>query len=98
MTYFRTTDIFYIEGAEKGFKYFNLCHKKALKCGLVCKCIIDGSVLKLVITGTKYQFLKYYLHTLCENECKWDGIKRIALFLKETTIEPLTTALSFFSR
>ena len=75
--YIRTFDIFNIEDAKKRMKYFNFCHEKALKCGLTCKCHIEGKNTTLFMEGSKLQYIKYYLATLLANEYKTDGIKRL---------------------
>ena len=59
---------------------FDSCRKKALKCGLQCKCIIDH-VWKLELWGSKYQFVKYYTSTIFENVNKIDGVKRLISFI-----------------
>lgn len=59
-----TYDIFDIKDATMRSRYFDFCHKKALNCGLVCRCIIRDSFTKLELWGTKRQFLKYYFQTM----------------------------------
>ena len=76
-TYIRTFDIFNIEGAKKRMAYFNFCHEKALKCGLTCKCHIEGKNTTLFMEGSKLQYIKYYLATLLKTEYKMEGIKRL---------------------
>lgn len=49
-------------------KYFDFCHKKALKCGLICQCHIDGFNTKLFIEGSKLNMIKYYLITVFKTE------------------------------
>ena len=75
--YIRTSDIFNIEDAKKRMIYFNFCREKALKCGLICKCRIEGEKTTLFMEGSKLQYIKYYLATLLKNEYKTDGIKRL---------------------
>ena len=75
--YIKTSDIFNFEDAKKRMKYFNFCRKKALKCGLICKCHIEGEKTTLFMEGSKLQYIKYYLATLLANEYKTDGIKRL---------------------
>ena len=75
--YIRTSDIFNIEDAKKRMKYFNFCHEKALKCGLTCKCHIEGKNTTLFMEGSKLQYIKYYLATLLNTKYKTDGIKRL---------------------
>ena len=75
--YIRTSDIFSIEDAKKRMKYFNFCRKKALKCGLICKCHIEGEKTTLFMEGSKLQYIKYYLATLLKTRYKTDGIERL---------------------
>ena len=75
--YINTFDVFNIEDAKKRIIYFKFCHEKALKCGLTCNAEIDGMGTKLFMSGSKKQFIKYYLATLSANEHKTDGIKRL---------------------
>ena len=75
--YIRTSDIFNIEDAKKRMMYFNFCHEKALKCGLTCKCHIEGKNTTLFMEGSKLQYIKYYLATLLKTKYKTDGIKRL---------------------
>ena len=75
--YIRTSDIFDLEDAKKRMTYFNFCHEKALKCGLTCKCHIEGKNTTLFMEGSKLQYIKYYLATLLKTEYKTDSIKRL---------------------
>lgn len=76
--YIRTGDIFNIKDDKRRMDVFNGCRKKALKCGLICHCHIDGENTTLFLEGTKSQFIKYYLSTMCEDDKTIiDGIKRI---------------------
>ena len=76
--YIRTSDIFDYKDEVKRMKYFDFCHKKALKCGLICRCHIDGVNTKLFIEGSKLDIIKYYLITVFKTEDKTiDAIKRI---------------------
>ena len=75
--YIETSDIFNIEDAKKRMAYFDFCREKALKCGLTCKCHIEGTNTTLFMEGDKLCFIKYYLATLSKNVCKMDGIKRL---------------------
>ena len=75
--YIRTSDIFDIEDAKKRMAYFNFCHKKALECGLTCKCHIEGKNTTLFMEGSKLQYIKYYLATLLKTRYKTDDIKRL---------------------
>lgn len=74
---FHTCDIFNIKDVEKKMRYFNSCHKAALKCGLTVGCITEDECLKLKLWGTKSQFVNYYIKTLLKCSYKFDGIKRI---------------------
>ncbi len=82
-TYFHTCDIFDIEDEVVRRKYFNFCYKKALKCGLKCRCIIENSFMELELWGSKYEFLKYYLKTLTKCQYKLKGVRRFISFLFE---------------
>ena len=76
--YIRTSDIFEYNDEVKRMKYFDFCHKKALKCGLICRCHIDGVNTKLFIEGSKWDIIKYYLITVFKTEDNTiDAIKRI---------------------
>lgn len=76
--YIKTSDIFNYKDEVKRMKYFDFCHKKALKCGLICKCHIDGVNTKLFIEGSKWNIIKYYLTTVFKTEDDTiDAIKRI---------------------
>ena len=76
--YIRTSDIFEYKDEVKRMKYFDFCHKKALKCGLICRCHIDGVNTKLFIEGNKWDIIKYYLITVFKTEDNTiDAIKRI---------------------
>ena len=76
--YIGTSDIFDYKDEVKRMKYFDFCHKKALKCGLICRCHIDGVNTKLFIEGSKWNIIKYYLVTVFKTEDNTvDAIKRI---------------------
>lgn len=76
--YIRTLDVFEYKDEVKRMKYFDFCHKKALKCGLICRCHIDGVNTKLFIEGSKWDIIKYYLTTVFKTEDNIiDAIKRI---------------------
>ena len=76
--YIRTSDIFEYKDEVKRMKYFDFCHKKALKCGLICRYHIDGVNTKLFIEGSKWNIIKYYLVTVFKTEDNTiDAIKRI---------------------
>lgn len=74
---FHTYDIFNIKDVEKTIRYFNSCHKAALKCGLTVRCITEDECLKLELWGTKSQFVNYYIKTLLKCSYKFDGIKQV---------------------
>lgn len=76
--YIKTSDVFDYKDEVKRMKYFDFCHKKALKCGLICRCHIDGVNTKLFIKGSKWNIIKYYLITVFKTEDNIvDAIKRI---------------------
>ena len=76
--YIKTSDVFDYKDEVKRMKYFDFCHKKALKCGLICRCHIDGVNTKLFIKGSKWNVIKYYLVTVFKTEDSIvDAIKRI---------------------
>ena len=76
--YIRTSDVFDYKDEAKRMKYFDFCHKKALKCGLICRCHIDGVNTKRFIEGSKWNIIKYYLVTVFKTEDNTvDAIKRI---------------------
>ena len=75
--YIKTSDIFDIKDAKKRTAYFDFCLEKALKCGLICKCHIEGTNTTLFMEGDKLCFIKYYLATLLKDKYKMDGIKRL---------------------
>ena len=76
--YIRTSDIFGYKDEAKRMKYFDFCHKKALECHLVCQCHIDGINTKLLIEGSKWNMIKYYLITVFKTRDNIiDAIKRI---------------------
>lgn len=74
---FKTYDLFDIKD-EDTRKYCLLhCLDMALRCGLMCKCHLDGINTRLHMSGTKQQFVKYYLKTLMFNKPFFDGLKRL---------------------
>ncbi len=75
--YIRTSDIFDYKNAEKRMKYFDFCRKKALECGLVCHCHIDGMDTTLFIEGRKLDVIRYYLATALKTKDGMNGIKRL---------------------
>ena len=75
-THFYTRDIFDNKDVTERMRYFNSCHKAALRCGLTVRCIMKDKYPKLELWGTKSQFVKYYTKTLLKCEHKCDGIKR----------------------
>ena len=50
-TYFHTYDIFNNEDITERMRYFNSCHKAALRCGLTVKCIMKDKYPKLELWG-----------------------------------------------
>ena len=76
--YIKTSDIFPYKDEVKRMKHFDFCHKKALECGLICRCHIDGVNTKLFIEGSKWDIIKYYLITVFNtDDTMIDAIKRI---------------------
>lgn len=75
--YIRTCDIFDNKDVNVRWKYFMSCHEKALKCGLLCACHIEDEIMTLRMSGSKWQFIKYYSVTLLKTENKLNGIKRL---------------------
>ena len=49
--YFHTYDIFNNEDITERMRYFNSCHKAALRCGLTVKCIMEDEYPKLELWG-----------------------------------------------
>lgn len=80
-TMFRTHDVFELNNEE--MKWFKVCVKQAKKCGLNYEIYKTNKHLKLYMTGTKKQFVKYYLKTLLQNKYVSDGILRLVSFIKE---------------
>ena len=76
--YIKTSDIFPYKDEVKRMKHFDFCHKKALKCGLICRGHIDGCNTKLFIAGPKWDVIRYYLITVFNTDDNIiDAIKRI---------------------
>ncbi|MDO5399001.1 MAG: hypothetical protein Q4G33_13845 [bacterium] len=74
----KTGDVFNIKSENIRQKYFDYCHKKALKCGIQCIAdITEEGFMILKMTGSKTQLVKYYLITLFKTTHKADGIKRL---------------------
>ena len=83
-TMFHTYDVFDIKDSKTRWKWFDICHNQALKCGLTCRCFIENPhFLKLELWGSKQQFIKYYFITLAKTERKLEGIKRLMSFIIE---------------
>lgn len=82
-TYIRTFDLFNIEDNKKRMRCFDFCRKKALECGLICRCHLESTNTKLFMRGSKWQFVKYYSTTLLKTERKIDGIKRLVSVIFE---------------
>lgn len=78
---FRTHDVFRLNKEE--INWFKVCVKQAKKCGLDYEFYKTNKHLKLYMTGTKKQFVKYYLKTLFQNKHISDGILRLMSFIKE---------------
>ncbi len=76
-TYIRTYVVFNIEDEKKRTEWFDFCRENALKCGLTCKCHVNGTNTTLFMEGAKRRFVKYYLITLLKTKYKIDGIKRL---------------------
>lgn len=74
--YFNTCDIFGNDDVTERMRCFDSCRKAALRCGLTVRCIMKDEYLKLELSGTKSQFVKYYIKTLLKYAHKCDGIKR----------------------
>lgn len=80
-TYIHTCDIFDEKSRKDRIDHYKFCYRKALKCGLTCKCFIDVDEPRLELSGTKRQFVKYYWLTLLKTDYKIGGIKRLTKFL-----------------
>lgn len=76
-TYIRTSDIFNNKDVNIRMNYIYFCYTKALKCGLQCRLDIGEKFSTLLLSGSKWGFIKYYLITLLKTENKMDGIKRL---------------------
>ena len=76
VTLFRTYDTFNIENSEKRNKFLKKCLRAALKSGLSCSYVMDGTKTRLHMKGTKKQFVTYYLCTMLYNERISDGVRR----------------------
>ena len=74
---YRTYDLFDIENEEKRNDWLTLCIYAALKSGLSCKHVMNGTKTKLHMTGTKRQFIKYYLNTMLYNESFTNAVRRL---------------------
>ena len=74
---FKTYDIFDIKDKDVREHCLLCCRDIALRCGLMCKCHLDGIDTRLYMNGTKQQFVKYYLKTLMCNKHIFDGLKRL---------------------
>ena len=77
-TFIRTSDVFNIKNKSVNETYFAYCLRKAIKYGL--KCVPnskDEGIIELKLSGSKKQFVKYYLTTMFKTTNKIDGIKRL---------------------
>lgn len=77
VTHYRTYDLFDIENEERRNDYLTLCIYAALKSGLSCKYVMNGTKTKLYMNGTKKQFIKYYLNTMSYNESFTNAVRRL---------------------
>lgn len=77
VTFFRTYDMFNIENDEKRNKFLKKCLHAALKSGLSCGYVMDGTKTRLHMKGTKKQFVTYYLRTILYNERISDAVQRL---------------------
>lgn len=75
---FKTYDMFDIKDEDTRKYYLLRCRNMALCCGLVCKCHLDGMNTRLYMSGTKLQFVKYYIKSLVFSKSLFDGLKRLA--------------------
>lgn len=75
--HFRTYDTFNIENKEKRNKFLKKCVHAAVKSGLSCGYFLDGTKTSLHMTGTKKQFVAYYLRTILYNERLSDGVRMV---------------------
>jgi hypothetical protein len=76
-TLYRTYDLFDIENEKQRYDCLTLCIYDALKSGLSCKHVMNGTKTKLYMTGTKRQFIKYYLNTMFYNESFTNAVRRL---------------------
>ena len=60
-TYFHTYDIFDNEDVTERMRYFNSCHKAALRCGLTVRCIMKDKYPKLELWGPNLNLLNITL-------------------------------------
>ena len=74
---YRTYDLFDIENEEQRNDCLTLCIYAALKSGLSCKHVMNGTKTKLYMNGTKKQFIKYYLSTISYNESFTNTVRRL---------------------
>ena len=80
MTNIHTYDIFDSKDKCDRQRLFDLCHEKALTCGLTCRCY-PGDIPKLELWGTKSNMLRYYFTTLFLCDQKIKGIIRLISIL-----------------
>lgn len=74
---YRTYDMLDIKNEETRNELLTVCIYDALKCGLSCEHITNGTETKLYMTGTKKQFFAYYLNTIFYNKHVTTGVRRL---------------------
>lgn len=74
---YRTYDMLDIKNEEARNEWLTVFIYDALKCGLSCEYIMDGTKTKLYMTGTKKQFFAYYLNTIFYNKHVTTGVRRL---------------------
>lgn len=80
--YIHTYDVFDISDPYKRQKMFTKCSKVALKCGLELRSVMKEGFISLELSGSKYQFVKYYIRTISVNENGMNCVKRILDIIK----------------
>mgnify|MGYP007106417578 CR=1 FL=1 len=74
---YRTYDVFDTKNEKARNEWLTVCIFDALKCGLSCERVVDGTKTKLYMTGTKKQFVTYYLNTMFYNKHVMAGVRRL---------------------
>lgn len=74
---YRTYDLFNVENEEQRNDCLTLCIYAVLQSGLSCKRVMNGARTKLYMTGTKKQFIKYYLNTMSYNKSFTNAVRRL---------------------